>query len=429
MISINTESVLSDVLELAHKNKKSAQDHLERLRKKTCEGREWTGWFDYPKTRGRESLAEIEAWSKSLDLDYDTIVVIGIGGSYLGTRAVAEGISGEWPTLLADQKHVPIIYLGHHLSPYDYERTFAYLKNRKPLINVISKSGTTTEPGVAFRLARTFLEDAFGAKVARQRIVATTDARKGALRSMATAAGYQTFVVPDDIGGRYSVLTPVGMVPLILAGYDGAALLAGAQSSFDALSSNDTCLKYAALRSAAYERKAVAEVLALSDPRLRSFGEWWKQLFGESEGKNGRGLFPASVMYTTDLHSLGQYMQDGPRFLLETFLSRKEKRTPSVKVPKASDNVDELGYLENTSLDKINDAANKATRLAHFEGGISCIDLICDDDSERGLGELIAFMETACAVSAALIGVNPFDQPGVETYKKKLFSLMGKPGF
>lgn len=417
----------------------AAESALCGIREKTCPGAEWTGWFDYPSSRGRRDVEHITAFKKQLPIAYDTVVVIGIGGSYLGARAVYEGLRHEFEGLVSSDKNkLPMIFLGHHLSESSLIETLDMLESCHPIVNVISKSGTTTEPGVAFRILRSYLEKRFGKEEARTRIVATTDAASGALRKLAEEEGYKTFVVPSDVGGRYSVLTPVGLVPLALAGYDVEELVAGADGLFGSLQqcgSEHPVLRYAAARYAAYAMGKRIDLLSYGEPKFAYIAEWWKQLFGESEGKQGKGLFPASLCYTTDLHSLGQYVQDGERNLIETFVvidnvpaqgGTAERR---LRLPRASGNLDELAYLEGRYIADINDAALQATKVAHYDGGVPCMELRLATWGERQIGELFAFFETACGVSAALLGVNPYDQPGVEAYKKNLFGLLGKPGF
>jgi glucose-6-phosphate isomerase len=418
---------------------------LAELIDKSCVGAEWTGWFDWPRLRGRELAREIKSYTESLDIYCDMVLTIGIGGSYLGTRAVADALSHQFAGSIGRVGRNPrrplMAYAGHNLSEAGLAELLDLLEERQPIVNVISKSGTTTEPAVAFRVVRSYLERRFGRAEAARRIVATTDARKGALRRLAEEAGYKTFEVPDDVGGRYSVLTAVGLVPLALGGFDIDRLLDGADGIFTELRNRATAsdhpvLQYAASRMAAFKAGKRIELLSYAEPKLLSFVEWWKQLFGESEGKNGLGLFPAGLAYTTDLHSLGQYVQDGVRNLMETFLVIDE--APSldpkalerrVRVPRAPDNVDELGYLENRFIGEINQAAMMATKVAHFDGGVPCLELKVATLDEKALGALFAFYESACGVSAAMLGVNPYDQPGVEAYKKNLFGLLGKPGF
>ena len=413
-----------------------AQEQLINLMNKTCLGAEWTGWWDYPKQRGFELDEEIRRYVEKLDLDYDLVLVIGIGGSYLGTRAVTEALLHSHHGSVRD--HRPMIaFAGHHLSEGQLIDTLELLETKLPLVNVISKSGTTTEPGVVFRVVRNYMEQRFGKEEASRRIICTTDAKEGALRQVASQEGYASFVIPDDIGGRFSVLTPVGLVPLALLRLDTRALLEGADVIFRELAScqgQHPVLSYAAARFAAFQQGKRIEILASSNPKLSHLVEWWKQLYGESEGKQGKGLFPAGLGYTTDLHSLGQYVQDGVRNVIETFLQfevevpRRQGVEKRVRVPAQESRLDQLAYLEGRLINEINQAAMQGTMLAHFDGGVPCMQLTLPELNEHGIGALFAFFESACAVSGSLLDVNPYDQPGVEAYKKNLFALMGKPG-
>lgn len=399
----------------------------------------WTGFWHWPSRHGYKLQKAIAAWISSLDVHYDTVILVGIGGSYLGARAVHEALTPAY-THWRRNPGIPLLHAGHNLSESEALDLLAILDERRPIINVVSKSGTTTEPAVAFRVLRDYLERRFGKAEAAKRIVATTDGKKGALRNLAAENHYQCFEVPDDIGGRYSVLTAVGLVPLALVGHDTKALLDGADLVFQELdqagadNGNAAALQYAAARMAAWRAGKRIEVLATAEPRLAMLAEWWKQLYGESEGKSGLGLFPAAVGYTADLHSLGQYLQEGPRHMLETFLHLEKPlqeagREQRLKVPKAGNNLDELAYLEGRYINDINQAAMLGTMVAHADGGVPSIALGLNELTPRTVGELIAFFEAACAISAGLLGVNPFDQPGVEAYKKNLFGLLGKPGF
>ncbi len=413
-----------------------AHEQLLKIIDQKCVGAEWTGWYDYPKKHGFALADEINRYVDQLDVNYDLVLVIGIGGSYLGTRAVTEALQHSYQGVMRDH-HPMVAFAGHHLSETQLVELLELLEKRVPIVNVISKSGTTTEPGVVFRVLRHYMEERFGKEEAARRIVCTTDAKDGALRQVVREEGYASFVIPDDIGGRFSVLTPVGLLPLALLRFDIRALLEGADTIFSELekaSGEHPVLRYAAARTAAFQQGKRVEVLAVSNPKLSHVVEWWKQLFGESEGKQGQGLFPAGLSYTTDLHSLGQYVQDGVRNLIETFLvferdvPRRHGIEKRIRVPSQASKLDQLGYLEGRFLNEINDAAMKGTMLAHFDGGVPCLQLTVPELNERGLGALFAFFETACGVSAALLQVNPYDQPGVEAYKKNLFALMGKPG-
>lgn len=413
-----------------------AREQLQQVIDKSCNGKEWIGWWDYPQTRGYALQEEIKRYVDQLDVDYNLVLVIGIGGSYLGTRAVSEALTHSFQASI-DPTQPMITFAGHHLSEPQLIEVLELLDKKLPIVNVISKSGTTTEPGVVFRIIRKYLESRFGEDEAARRIVCTTDAKEGALRQVADQRGYASFVIPDDVGGRFSVLSPVGLLPLALLRLDIKALLDGADSIFSELKNpqgEQAVLSYATARFAAYEEDKRIEILATSNPKLSHLVEWWKQLFGESEGKEHQGLFPAGLVYTTDLHSLGQYVQDGVRNLLETFLivesdvAKRKGIEQRVRVPSQSSQLDQLTYLEGKFINEINRAAMQGTILAHYDGGVPCLQVSVPDLSERSLGALFAFFESACAVSAGMLGVNPFDQPGVEAYKKNLFALMGKPG-
>ncbi len=419
----------------------SALKALESLKNKQCTGKEWTGWFHWPAERGFALADDIYAWKRTLDIKYDLVVVIGIGGSYLGTRAVSDLISHSYAHGLYDPQtatsNPQIVFAGHNMSESNMLDLMDLMEKRTPVINVISKSGTTTEPGVAFRVLRDWMEKRFGVKESAKRIIATTDPEKGALRKVADERGYKTFEVPSDLGGRYSVLTGVGLVPLALVGFDINALLQGAHEVFlDYLAPKPkniarVGLEYAMCRTAAWNAGKTIEVVAYPEPKLRNTVEWFKQLFGESDGKQGKGLFPASIECTMDLHSMGQYLQDGARTMMETFLAVNNPRTSSrrLKVPASESNIDELKYLEGTGLDEINDSAMLATRIAHADGGVPALEIRIDDLSAKSIGALFAMYETSCAIGGLMLGINPFDQPGVEAYKVNLFGLLNKPGF
>ncbi|MES2743963.1 MAG: glucose-6-phosphate isomerase [Bdellovibrionota bacterium] len=412
-----------------------AREQLQKLRDKTCLGSEWTGWFHWPETQGYKLEADVRSYVEDLDVNYDMVLIIGIGGSYLGTRAVTEALLHGYQGLV--KSHHPLVaYAGHHISETQLIEVLELMEKRLPLINVISKSGTTTEPAVAFRILRSYMEQRFGKEEAARRIICTTDGNAGALRQLAKEEGYKTFSIPDDVGGRFSVLTAVGLVPLALLKLDTRALLDGASQVFADLSEGDDhpAIRYAALRSAANQSGKSVELLATNNPKLTYIVEWWKQLFGESEGKDGKGLFPAGLVYTTDLHSLGQYVQDGNRTFFETFLSfdndrpRRNGIEQQVRVPALSQTIDGLNHLEGKLLGEINQAAMLGTMLAHTDGGCPSIALEWPVLNEYNLGSLFAFFESACAISGGMLGVNPYDQPGVEAYKKNLFALTGKPG-
>ena len=375
-----------------------------------------SGWLDVPVDN--EELMRIKRAANKINSDSDYLVCIGIGGSFLGHKAVLSA--------LGRHSHVKILFAGNSLSSHELQKVMGKVKNHDFSINIISKSGTTLEPAIAFRLLKQELIKKYGEEEAATRIYATTDANRGALHDEAVSKNYQRFVVPDNIGGRYSVLTAVGLLPLAAAGIDIDALLQGAK---DAKKNNfDDIARYAITRQLLYkEQNRETEILASFEPRLATFAEWWKQLFGESEGKNNQGIFPASVIYTTDLHSLGQYLQQGRRNIFETVVKITTPNATSLMVPESTDNSDGLNYLANKPLDEINAVAADATIKAHRDGGIPVLEITAPDLSERTIGELIYFFELACAISATISDVNPFDQPGVEDYKQNMFSSLGRP--
>ena len=382
---------------------------------------EFGGWVDLPVNYDKEEFARIKAAAAKIQNDSDYLVCIGIGGSYLGHRAVIEALGGA--------KKTKILYSGNSLSPRELQKVQKEIGDKDFSINVISKSGTTTEPAVAFRIFKQMLIDKYGEDEAAERIYATTDANKGALHDEAVAKGYATFVVPDNIGGRYSVLTAVGLLAIAAAGVDIDALMDGAEEERAALiSDGGLATEYAVARNVLLENGFDIEILANFEPQFMYFNEWWKQLFGESEGKDHKGIFPASVIDSTDLHSMGQYIQEGRRNLFETFVEIAEEYD-GVKVPELEENLDGLKYLEGKEIDYVNKTANAATREAHTAGGVSVLEIILPKLDERSLGALIYFFEMSCAISGFTLGVNPFNQPGVEAYKTRMFELLGKPGF
>jgi len=380
------------------------------------------GWVDLPKDYDRDEFARIKAAAEKINSDSDYLVCIGIGGSYLGHRAVIEALGGE-------KGRTKILYTGNSLSPRMLQKVIAELGDKDFSVNVISKSGTTTEPAVAFRIFKQMLIDKYGDEGAAKRIYATTDANKGALHDEAVAKGYEMFVVPDNIGGRYSVLTAVGLLAIAVAGIDVDKLMDGALEERSALiSDGGAAAEYAAMRNILLEKGFDIEILANFEPQFVQFNEWWKQLFGESEGKEGKGIYPASVVDSTDLHSMGQYIQEGRRALFETFVEVAAEYD-GVKVPEFAENLDGLKYLEGKEMDYINKTANAATREAHMAGGVPVLEVVMPDIDERSLGGLIYFFEMSCALSGFTLGVNPFNQPGVEAYKNRMFELLGKPGY
>ena len=409
---------------------KDYQPQVDRLHRQLmdgeCLGNDYIGWVEWPNSYDREEFERIKATAARLRGMCDVFVVCGIGGSYLGARAAIEMINGLYP-----QSAPEILFVGNTFSSTYIAQVMDHIRDREVCVNVISKSGTTTEPAVAFRFFRERLEQKYGKAGAAQRIYATTDAHKGALKSLADAEGYEEFVVPDNVGGRYSVLTAVGLLPIAVAGVDTDALLAGARE-MEALCEiadyTNPAWQYAAMRHELYRSGKKIELLACFEPSFRFMAEWWKQLYGESEGKEGKGLFPASVDFTADLHSMGQYIQQGERTLLETVV-RFAADPDQLTVPHDDVNGDGLNFLEGKTMDFINRQAMDGTLLAHVEGGVPNLIVSAGERNARTLGELIYFFEFSCGLSGYLLGVNPFDQPGVEAYKKNMFALLGKPGY
>ena len=398
----------------------------------TGEGSDFLGWVTLPDDYDKEEFARIQAAAKKIQKSCDVFIVIGIGGSYLGARAVIEFLKSPLYNNL--KKDTPDVYFsGCSISAQSLNELLAICEGKDVCINVISKSGTTTEPAVAFRVFRELLEKKYGKDGARERIFVTTDKARGTLKQFSDEAGYETFVVPDDVGGRFSVLTAVGLLPIAVSGIDVASLMKGASDAAAVYTKETTletnaALKYAALRNVLYRKGMATEILVNYEPYAAMFNEWWKQLYGESEGKDGKGLFPASVIFSTDLHSLGQFIQDGSRNVFETIVSVKET-DEKLAVPYDAANVDGLNFLAGADLNDINRTAMKATILAHIDGGAPNILIEVDRKDEYCLGQLLYFFEFACGVSGYALGVNPFNQPGVEAYKKNMFALLGKPGF
>ena len=396
------------------------------------EGNDVLGWIDLPKNYDKEEFVRIKAAAKKVKKNCDVFVVIGIGGSYLGARAVIEFLKSPMYNNL--KKDTPDIYFaGCNISAGALNELLEICEGRDVCINVISKSGTTTEPAVAFRVFRAMLEKKYGVEGARERIFVTTDKARGTLKQFSDEAGYETFVVPDDVGGRFSVLTAVGLLPIAVAGIDVDALMKGAADASDAYKATDKiaesdCMKYVAYRNLMYRSGKSAEILVSYEPYAAMLNEWWKQLYGESEGKDGKGIFPASVIFSTDLHSLGQFIQDGSRNLFETVVSVKACDS-KFAIPYDEANVDGLNVLAGMELDEVNKTAMKGTILAHIDGGTPNMLIELEDRSAYSLGYLLYFFEFACGVSGYVLGVNPFNQPGVEAYKKNMFALLGKPGY
>lgn len=405
----------------------------EALLEKTGKGNDFLGWMDLPDNTSEELIQKIENVAKELRRKSEVFVVIGIGGSYLGARAIIESLDHHFSNLKKNDKNPIVIYAGQNISE-DYMHDLLEVLDQKDYsMTVISKSGTTTEPAIAFRILKNHLEQKYGIVEARKRIVAITDKERGALKQLADEEGYETFVVPDDVGGRYSVLTPVGLLPIAVAGYDIKALLNGAKQMKSYVESDYDIAKnpvsaYAAARNELYHSGKTTEIMVNYEPRLYYFNEWWKQLYGESEGKENKGIFPAGVGFTTDLHSMGQYIQDGLRNIFETVIS-VEKPDTHMLVPSDEKNLDKLNYIAGMPIHEVNHQAEKGTTLAHMDGGVPNLRIIIPKINEEIMGEMVYFFEMACALSGYILGVNPFDQPGVEAYKINMFALLGKPGF
>ena len=408
--------------------KESAYAARKVLVEKTGAGNDFLGWVNWTQEYDKEEYARIKKAAAKIQKDSDVLVVIGIGGSYLGAKAVIEAMKNYFPT----EKEVEIIFAGHTLSSTYTAQLLKYLENKDFSINVISKSGTTTEPAVAFRLFKELLESKYGKEEAAKRIYATTDKAKGALRVLATQEGYETFIVPDDIGGRYSWFTAVGLLPIAAAGIEIDDLMQGAeQARLDAVNNEfekNSCLQYAAIRNAIYNKGKDIEILVSYEPKLSFISEWWKQLYGESEGKDFKGVFPASLVYSTDLHSMGQYVQEGKRIMFETVLNVVNPEE-NIILKKEPVDLDQLNYLEGKDLDSVNKMAMQGTILAHVDGGVPNLVLSIDKIDAYNMGYLLYFFMFSCGVCCYLTGVNPFNQPGVESYKKNMFALLEKPGF
>ncbi len=396
-------------------------------------GNDYIGWVTLPAEIDNALLSDIEATAKQLRENCEIVVVAGIGGSYLGARAVNEALASSFDAYMPQRKNPIVVYAGNNIGEDYLADLMALLKGRKFGIINISKSGTTTETALAFRLLKTMLEQQVGKDEARKRIVAVTDKAKGALRSLATKEGYKTYVIPDNVGGRFSVLTPVGLLPIAVAGWDIRAIVKGAQDMQKATAANvpyeqNPAAQYAAIRNALLQYGKTTEILVNFNPRLHYFAEWWKQLYGESEGKDHLGIFPASVDFTTDLHSMGQWIQDGERTIFETVLSVGDQKH-SVVIPSDAADLDGLNYIAGRRVDEVNKMAELGTRLAHVDGGVPNLLITIPALTERYLGQLIYFFERACGISGYVLGVNPFNQPGVEAYKKNMFALLNKPGY
>lgn len=410
------------------------QEAHNMLHEKTGAGSDYLGWVDLPENYDKEEYSRIQQAAEKIRKDSDVLLVIGIGGSYLGARAAIEMLNHSFFNLLSksDRNAPQIIFVGHHLSSTYMSELFDLIKDKDVSINVISKSGTTTEPAIAFRIFKKFLEEKYGVDEAKSRIYATTDKEKGALKSSADEAGYETFVIPDDVGGRYSVLTAVGLLPIAVSGVSIDAIMQGAQDAMKELSEpsldKNPAYQYAAVRNLLYQKGKLIELLVNYEPGLHYFAEWWKQLFGESEGKDHKGLYPASANFSTDLHSLGQYIQEGRRHLFETVLHVQTSRKELI-LEADEKNSDGLNYLAGKTIHDVNEKAFQGTLLAHTDGDVPNLVIDLPKLDPYTFGYLVYFFEKACGISGYLLGVNPFNQPGVEAYKKNMFALLGKPGF
>jgi len=428
LITTNCKGYVSDA-ELKAVAKPIKLVHQELISKK-CPGNDFIGWLDLPSRIPATLISDIQATAKKIRDNCDVFIVLGIGGSYLGAKAAIDFLKPNFFNELSSEK--PKIYFaGQNLSADYLHDMLQVVKDKRVIINVISKSGTTTETAVVFRVLKQYLEKLYGKNNIKDKIIATTDAVKGSLRKLAESEGYKTFIIPDDVGGRFSVLTPVGLLPIAAAGINIRELISGAkdfETKCNVLDiKKNPAYKYAGIRHILYKKGKKIEMLSGFHPNLHFVGEWWKQLFGESEGKDGKGIFPAACEFTTDLHSLGQIIQDGERNIFETFLV-VEKSMAKINVPKLKEDIDGLNYLAGKDLDYVNYKAYEATASAHYEGKVPNMMISIPKRSAFNLGQLFYFFEKTTAISGLLSGVNPFDQPGVEAYKKKMFKLLGKPG-
>lgn len=411
---------------------RKAFDAFDVLESGQGRGNDFLGWKNLPESMSGQIAEECcgiaEEWEKQ---GIETVVVIGIGGSYLGAKAALSALSHTFGMKGRGEKGMEVVFAGFNLSEEYHADLIDYISGKSVAAIVISKSGTTTEPAVAFRIIREHIERRYGKKEAASRIVAVTDKARGALKCLSEQEGYRTFVIPDDVGGRFSVLTPVGLLPIAVAGFDIRELLRGAaamEAECSVRTEQNPALMYAAARNELYDSGKKVEILVNFNPRLQYFGEWWKQLFGESEGKDGKGIYPSSVNFTTDLHSLGQYIQQGERIMFETVVSVEHSRR-SLTICDDPQNLDGLNFISGMHLEHCNRMAQEGTRLAHIDGGVPNLGVSVERIDEFNLGQLFYFFEKACGISAYMLGVNPFDQPGVEAYKKNMFALLGKPGY
>ncbi len=432
-LKLNKQYLNGFIGEKEYESMKSFVEVADKMiREKSGAGNDFLGWVNLPADYDKDEFARIKAAAKKIQQDTDVLLVIGIGGSYLGARAAIEFVKSPMYNNLKREGTPEIYFIGNSISSTYMQEVLSLCEGKRVSVNVISKSGTTTEPALAFRVMKEYLEKKYGKEEAKNRIYATTDKARGTLKSLADREGYECFVIPDDIGGRFSVLTPVGLLPIAAAGIDIDELMNGAASAMKDFDEPDMakniCYEFAAIRNILLRKGRNVEVTVGYEPYLWCFGEWIKQLYGESEGKDGKGLFPTSMIFSTDLHSLGQYLQEGMRTMYETVLWVNKSKLELV-VGEDPENLDGLNFLAGKSMQEVNKKAFQATALAHMDGGVPSVVLELDDASAYSLGYLVYFYEKACAVSGYLLGVNPFDQPGVEAYKKNMFALLGKPGY
>ena len=414
--------------------KEEVENIHKELHHRASDEKDFVGWLELPTKYDKKEFSRIKKAAKKIKKESDILVVIGIGGSYLGARAVIEALTSSFYNMFSNEEreYPQILYVGNNLSSDYMNEIIEYIGDKDFSVNVISKSGTTTEPAIAFRIFREILENKYGIEEARSRIYATTDKQKGALKTLAEKEGYEQFIVPDNVGGRYSVLTAVGLLPIAVAGIDIDGLMEGAREAQEKYNDSDLkyneCYQYAVVRNILYKLYKNTEILVNYEPKMHYFTEWWKQLFGESEGKEQKGIFPAGVDFTTDLHSMGQYIQEGRRNLFETVIKIKKPKS-DITIQMDEDNLDGLNYLAGKTLDYVNKKAMEGTIEAHVSGDVPNIQITIEKLNEKNLGAMIYFFEKACAVSGMILGVNPFNQPGVEEYKKNMFRLLEKPGY
>lgn len=435
MLKFDYSKALSFVKEheIAYMQKMVDAAH-QMLHQKSGAGNDYLGWVELPNNYDKEEFSRIKAAARKIQSDSEALVVIGIGGSYLGARAAIEMLGHSFYNQLPKEKrNTPAIYFaGNNISSTYLSELLELLEDKDISVNVISKSGTTTEPAIAFRVFRNLLERKYGKEGARKRIYATTDQARGALKKLADTEGYETFVIPDDVGGRYSVLTAVGLLPIAVSGADIDKMMQGAQDAVNEykqpLLQKNSCYQYAVVRNALYRKGKTIELMVNYEPQLHYFAEWWKQLYGESEGKDKKGIFPAAVDFSTDLHSMGQYIQEGLRNIFETVLN-VENVKKEIVIDKETEDLDGLNFLAGKTVDFVNKRAFEGTLLAHTDGEVPNLVLNIPKLDEYYFGNMVYFFEKACGISGYLLGVNPFDQPGVEAYKKNMFALLGKPGF